>query len=81
MTSFNKKPSIEHKVTHVHVTSRAFVWSSFLEHTIPLAYANVGIAVVDLGDRESYIQQDRTTAVDFGWRLLFHMTVQSVGSA
>ncbi len=72
---------IEQKATHSRVTSRAFVWSSFLAHTIPLTYAHAGIVVVDLGDREIHIQEDHMTADDFGWRLPFHMTHQQFGLA
>jgi hypothetical protein len=46
----NEQKYHQHQVTHGHVTSRAFVWSSFPARTTPLASASSGIAVENPGE-------------------------------
>jgi hypothetical protein len=71
----------QYQTTHIHVSSCAFAWSSFLVQTIPVAVPSSGIVVEDPGEKGSHIQRGRTrSAGDFG-QLLFRVTLPSHESA
>jgi hypothetical protein len=77
----NEQRRHQYQITHIHVSSCAFAWSSFLVQTIPVAVPSSGIVVEDLGEEGSHIQRGRMrSAGDFG-QLLFRAILPSHESA